>query len=172
MLSTLLRTVSAVLLGGLAFSAAAPAAPPCPDGVRCGTVTVPLDRTDPAAGTLDVAYALVPRTDTSRPALGPIAPNPGGPGQSTIASAGLYVGALAPLRERRDLLLIDPRGTGRSGALSCPSLAGRDPLALDYAGLLSACGRDLGPRAALYGSAAPAGGNAPPRRPPHIHKPH
>jgi pimeloyl-ACP methyl ester carboxylesterase len=150
------RALAVLVLGGLACATTAHADSPCPDGVRCGTVTVPLDRTDPAAGTLDVAYALVPRTDTSRPALGTIAPNPGGPGQSTIASAGLYVGALAPLRERRDLLLIDPRGTGRSGALSCSSLAGRDPLGLDYADLLSACGRELGPRAALYGSAAVA----------------
>src|SRR3954453_15557569 len=142
---TLVRTLGALLLGGLAFSAAAQADTPCPDGVRCGTVTVPLDRTDPAAGTLDVAYALVPRTDTSRPALGTIVPNPGGPGQSTIASAGLYVDALAPLRRRRDLLLIDPRGTGPSGALGCPALAGQAPLALDYAGLIAACATD--PRA-------------------------
>ena len=115
-----LRTLSALLLGGLAFAGAAQADTPCPDGVRCGTVTVPLDRANPAAGTIDVAYGLVPRTDTSRPALGTIVPNPGGPGQSTTASAGLYVDALAPLRQRRDLLLIDPRGTGQSGALACP----------------------------------------------------
>src|SRR3954466_15038112 len=144
---TLVRTLGALLLGGLAFSAAAQADTPCPDGVRCGAVTVPLDRSNPAAGTTDVAYALVPRTDTSRPALGTIVPNPGGPGQSTIASAGLYVGALAPLRERRDLLLIDPRGTGQSGALSCPGLAAQDPLRLDYAGLLKTCAPDRG---ALY----------------------
>src|SRR3954449_7133521 len=151
---TLPRVLAAALLGSLAFSAAAQADTPCPDGVRCGAVTVPLDRSDPAAGTLDVAYALVPRTDTSRPALGTIVPNPGGPGQSTIASAGRYVGALAPLRERRDLLLIDPRGTGRSGALGCPGLAGKDPLALDYAGLIDACATD--PRGRFYGSAAVA----------------
>ena len=81
-------TVAALLLGGLAFSAAAQADTPCPDGARCGTVTVPLDRAIPSAGTIDIAYALLPRTDTSRPALGTIVPNPGGPGQSTIASAG------------------------------------------------------------------------------------
>jgi pimeloyl-ACP methyl ester carboxylesterase len=149
--STLARTLAATLLGGLAFSTAAHADTPCPDGVRCGAVTVPLDRADPAAGTIDVAYALVPRTDTSRPALGTIVPNPGGPGQSTTASAGLYVNALAPLRKRRDLLLIDPRGTGQSGALGCSGLAGQDPLALDYAGLIRVCATD--PRGRFYGSA-------------------
>ena len=146
----LVRTLAALLLGGLAFSASAQADTPCPDGVRCGAVTVPLDRTNPAAGTIDVAYALVPRTDTSRPALGTIVPNPGGPGQSTIASAGLYVDALAPLRKRRDLLLIDPRGTGQSGALGCPGPDRAGPLALDYAGLIARCNTD--PRGRFYGS--------------------
>jgi pimeloyl-ACP methyl ester carboxylesterase len=151
-----IRTLAALLLGGLVFAGTAKAAGTCPEHVRCGSVTVPLDRADPSAGTIDVAYALVPRTDTSRPALGTIAPNPGGPGQSTIASAGLYLDALAPLRTRRDLLLIDPRGTGRSGALGCPSLASHDPLSLDYASLGTICGADLGERAGLYGSAAVA----------------
>jgi pimeloyl-ACP methyl ester carboxylesterase len=111
---------------------------------------------DPGQGTIDVAYALLPRTETSKPALGTIVPNPGGPGQSTIASAGLYTGALAPLRKRRDLLLIDPRGTGQSGALPCPGLATRDPLSLDYAGVQAVCAADTGPRARFYGSAAVA----------------
>ncbi len=119
-------------------------------------MTVPLDRAQPAAGTIDIAYALLPRTDTSRPRLGTIAPNPGGPGDSTIANAGLYTTALAPLRTRRDLLLIDPRGTGQSGALSCPSVAAHDPLTLDQTVLGTLCAQDLGPRASLYGTAAAA----------------
>ena len=121
----LVRTLAAVLLGGLALAGAAQADTPCPDGVRCGAVTVPLDRANPAAGTIDVAYALVPRTDTSRPALGTIVPNPGGPGQSTTASAGLYVDALAPLRKRRDLLLIDPAGPGSPARWAVPAWPGR-----------------------------------------------
>jgi pimeloyl-ACP methyl ester carboxylesterase len=151
-----LAAMCTTLLGGLAFTTAAQAAEPCPPGVRCGAVTVPLDRTNPATGTIDVAYALVAHTDTSRPALGTIVPNPGGPGQSTIASAGLYTGGLAPLLARRDLLLIDPRGTGGSGALACPSLAAKDPLKLDHASVGRLCGADLGARAGLYGSAAVA----------------
>jgi pimeloyl-ACP methyl ester carboxylesterase len=94
--------------------------------MRCGSVTVPLDRQNPAAGTIDIHYALVPHSDTSRPSAGTIVPNPGGPGQATIGSAGLYLQALAPLLRDRDLLLIDARGTGQSGALSCPSLSSRD----------------------------------------------
>lgn len=149
------RSWRAVAAAAVAFFALAPAAlAQCPDGARCGTVTVPLDRADPTAGTLDVAYALVPRTDTSRPALGTILPNPGGPGNGAIAEAGTYAEALAPLRTRRDLLLIDPRGTGASGALACPSLATKDPFTLDLSGLVATCGADLGARAGLYGAAA------------------
>jgi pimeloyl-ACP methyl ester carboxylesterase len=151
-----LAATGAILLGALALGAAAQADTPCLPGARCGTVTVPLDRAQPAAGTIDIAYALVPRTDTSRPALGTIAPNPGGPGDSTIANAALYTTALAPLRTRRDLLLIDPRGTGRSGALSCPSVAAHDPLTLDQTLIGTLCASDLGPRAGLYGTAAAA----------------
>jgi pimeloyl-ACP methyl ester carboxylesterase len=145
--------VCSIVIGGLAFGAAAHA---CPDGARCGTLTVPLDRADPAAGTLDVAYALVPREDTSRPALGTILPNPGGPGSGAIAEADGYKQLLAPLRKRRDLLLIDPRGTGESGALACPSLATKDALTLDLAGVVTACGADLGAQGRFYGAAAVA----------------
>src|SRR5437764_1477902 len=96
------------MLGVLALSASAPAAPPCPGGVRCGSVTVPLDRQNPSAGRVEIHYVLVPHADKTRPASGTIVPNPGGPGQSTIASAGIYLQAPAPLLRDRDLLVIDP----------------------------------------------------------------
>jgi pimeloyl-ACP methyl ester carboxylesterase len=151
-----LAATCTLLLGGLALSSAAHADTPCPDGARCGSVTVPLDRVNPSAGTIDIAYELLPRTDTARPAAGTIVPNPGGPGQTTIANAGLYLQALAPLRRDRDLLLIDPRGTGQSGALSCPSLATHDPLSLDLGSIWTICGADLRAHVGLYGSAAVA----------------
>src|SRR4051794_36676355 len=150
-----LAATCTLLLGGLALSTAAHADTPCSDGARCGSVTVPLDRTNPSAGPVDIAYELLPRTDTSRPALGTILPNPGGPGDSATAFA-TYLSAFAPLRARRDLLLIDARGTGKSGALSCPSLAALDPLSIDKTMLGTVCARDLGARAGLYGSAAVA----------------
>jgi pimeloyl-ACP methyl ester carboxylesterase len=153
--SCALPIVCALLLG-LGLSASAQAAPPCPGGMRCGSVTVSLDRRNPSAGTIDIRYALVPHTDTTRPAVGTIVPNPGGPGEATIASAGLYLQALAPLRRDRDLLLIDPRGTGQSGALRCPSLGRHNPLSLDFADIGRICGPDLGAHAGLYGSAAVA----------------
>jgi pimeloyl-ACP methyl ester carboxylesterase len=146
--------VWALVLFGSAGTAAR-AQSVCPPGARCGTVTVPLDRANPSAGTVDIAYELLPHTDTSRPALGTIVPNPGGPGNSTTAFS-LYVPAFAPLRARRDLLMIDARGTGKSGALTCPSLAQYDPLSISKRAMGAACARDLGARAGDYGSAAVA----------------
>jgi pimeloyl-ACP methyl ester carboxylesterase len=148
-----------VLFCGLAFAGVAQAQTACPPGVQCGAVPVPLDRANPAAGTIDIAYALVPHSDTSRPSLGTIVPNPGGPGGSASGFAGVYLKAFAALRARRDLLLIDVRGTGQSGPLTCPTLtaqAARDPLSLDERALARLCGADLGARAALYDTAAAA----------------
>ena len=152
-LPTIARTLVATCALVVALSTSAQAAAPCPDGARCGTVTVPLDRSQPAAGTIDVAYALLPRTDTSRPAASTIVPNPGGPGSGPIGEAQDWAERLAPLRKRRDILLIDPRGTGQSGALACPSLASQNVLTLDLAGIATACGTDLAGRASHYGGA-------------------
>jgi len=149
-------SVCALVLSGLTLSASAQAEAPCPAGMRCGSVTVPLDRQNASAGTIDIHYALVPHTDTTRPAVGTIVPNPGGPGMAVIANAGYYLQPLARLRRPRDPLLIDPRGTGQSGALSCPSLATSDPLSLDMTSIDRTCGADLGAHAGLYGSAAVA----------------
>ena len=114
---------------------AASALQPCakvPDlpSARCGTVEVPLDRANPSAGTTTVAFALVPRRDSAAPSAGTLAFNPGGPGDPTIAHAAETAKMFAPLLDHRDLLLIDPRGTGRSDALQLrdgrpPAPAGR-----------------------------------------------
>ena len=125
---------------------------------RCGVLSLPLDRTRPAKGTTSVAFALVPHTDTTQVGLGTIVPNPGGPGDSAIDLAGdLFGQAFAGLSDRRDLLLIDPRGVGRSGPITCPALArpARAFLGLEQQrALIGKCGRQLGERVGDYGTAA------------------
>jgi pimeloyl-ACP methyl ester carboxylesterase len=128
---------------------------------RCGSIEVSLDRADPAAGTTTVAFAFVPRRDAAAPSAGTVAFNPGGPGDPTIDHAADTAKMLSPLLDHRDLLLVDPRGTGRSSALHCR----RDdhPRVADvFAGpartlaIIGECGRELGPRTAYYGTAAVA----------------
>ncbi|WP_198029086.1 alpha/beta fold hydrolase [Actinoplanes sp. N902-109] len=127
---------------------------------RCGQITVPRDRSRPAAGTLDIAFALVPHTDTTRPGLGTLVPNPGGPGTSTIdVSGAAFADALHPLLDRRDLLLIDPRGVGRSTPLSCPALTGPARVFASLhrqRQLIGECGRQLGDRIDEYATTAVA----------------
>jgi pimeloyl-ACP methyl ester carboxylesterase len=128
---------------------------------RCATLEVPLDRAKPSAGKTTVAFALVPRRHASAPSAGTLVFNPGGPGEPTMDHAADTAKMFAPLLDRRDLLLIDPRGTGRSAALSC-SAERRQRLADVFTTraqdveTIGACGRELGSRAALYGSAAVA----------------
>ena len=112
----------------------------------------------PGLGTTSVAFALVPRRDAARPSLGTIV-GPGGPGSFLIDRATQVVATFAPLMDRRDLVLVDPRGTGRSDPIACRSLAdvalGFTPPA-QMSAAIGACGRELGPRAGAYGNAAVA----------------
>jgi pimeloyl-ACP methyl ester carboxylesterase len=117
-------------------------------GVRCGYIRVPLDRHDPALGPLDVYFELYPHTSSGQ-ALEPIVAVEGGPGYSSTSSRSYYVDLFTPLMDRRDLLLVDLRGTGRSGAVVCRALQSyRGP----YDREAAACGRSLGDAADLYGS--------------------
>ena len=47
---------------------------------RCGSVTVPLDRSGNVPGTLDIGYKRFPRSDTAAPGLETIVAIEGGPG--------------------------------------------------------------------------------------------
>jgi hypothetical protein len=156
--STMLAVVAvAALLGTESAAGAAAPLTKCTEvkgvpSALCGSVDVPLDRANPAAGTTTVAFALVPRRNAAAPSAGTILFNPGGPGAATIVDAARIAEGFAPLLDRRDLLLVDPRGTGRSSPLVCRAL---DP-ALVFAprarfiDAIGACGRELGPSAGHY----------------------
>ena len=85
----------------------------------CATLAVPLDPRDPGAGTLELALARVEARDR-RPAADPLVFLAGGPGQSARDVWPSVAGAFADVTRRRDVLLIDQRGTGASRALDCP----------------------------------------------------
>jgi pimeloyl-ACP methyl ester carboxylesterase len=68
----------------------------------------------------------------------PVVILPSLPGETPISDAALY--AESPLADHHDLVLVDPRGAGRSTpTLDCPDLQ-RDPTSLD---LLERCREDL-----------------------------
>src|SRR5689334_202807 len=94
---------------------------------QCGTLEVPEDRARPAGRRLAIAVVVLPAATLS-PRPDPLIMLPGGPGQSSEALAPL-AGALTGVRRSRDIVLIDPRGTGKSAPLRCPALAPRDAFA-------------------------------------------
>lgn len=116
---------------------------------ECGYVTVPLDRADPGAGTIDLWFERYPRRDRSQPPLETIVAVEGGPGYATTHSRSWYLDLFGPLRGRHDLLFVDNRGTGRSGAIDCPRLQAYQG---NYLAAVASCGRQLGDTANLYGT--------------------
>ena len=116
----------------------------------CGSITQPLDRRGFQAGTVTVGFEFYPHFDTGRPSLGVILAQEGGPGYSTTGSREGYVRMLAPLRDRRDILLVDKRGTGRSSAIDCPPLQNAY---LPGQRAFAQCASQLGPSAWYYRSA-------------------
>ena len=96
----------------------------------CAVLPVPVDHSEPDGATLDLAVARVRATGER---LGSVLVNPGGPGPAVVPSTSFYVGGLGErLRERFDVVLFDPRGTGASAGVDCLDGAALDELyALD-----------------------------------------
>ena len=93
-------------------------------GFRCGRITVPAVRADPSLGEQSIFVAVLPRERAAKPPVGTIVAVEGGPGYAStnFDSAKSYRAVFGPLLRRRDLVLIDQRGTGHSQAVNCPQL--------------------------------------------------
>ncbi|HXQ31092.1 MAG TPA: alpha/beta hydrolase [Steroidobacteraceae bacterium] len=138
-----LGTPAALRVGTLELHACEPA------GAYCGALERPLDPLGLVPGTVSVYFEYYAHRLTG-PAIGTLVGSVGGPGYSTTDSREAYLTLFAPLRGDRDVLLVDNRGTGRSGAIDCPGLQ-RDPVLTVEA--IGTCGADLGPTAPLYSTA-------------------
>jgi pimeloyl-ACP methyl ester carboxylesterase len=89
-----------------------------PQPARCGVLEVAENPNRTAGRQLEIGVAVIPATGgKSRP--DPIVILMGGPGEDAISAAEIYVKQFTALRQDRDILLVDQRGTGRSGALNC-----------------------------------------------------
>ncbi|MCL4272637.1 MAG: alpha/beta hydrolase [Anaerolineales bacterium] len=85
---------------------------------RCGTLTVPEDRANPDGRQIDLHVAVIPaiKRNSEPDALFPLA---GGPGQSAVEAFPSMISLLFQIREERDIVLVDQRGTGKSNPLRC-----------------------------------------------------
>lgn len=97
-------------------------------GVRvdCGAVPVPQDWANPTGQTYSIALVRVRRLQ-QRDRIGSLLVNPGGPGAS-----GIELAAQTPLflpgdiMERFDIVGFDPRGVGKSQAITCLPASSKD----------------------------------------------
>ena len=91
----------------------------------CGSIQRALDPSGQFPREIKISFEFYPHTDNSQSPLEPIVATEGGPGYATTGTAPYYLDLFAPLRDRRDMLFVDNRGTGKSQALLCPSRKSR-----------------------------------------------
>ncbi|GAA4907170.1 alpha/beta hydrolase [Nonomuraea thailandensis] len=86
--------------------------------VECGTLTVPVDWSEPDGPTVDLALARRRATDPAA-RIGSLLANPGGPGNSGVNDILRSAGFSADVQRRFDIIGHDPRGVARSGSVTC-----------------------------------------------------
>jgi pimeloyl-ACP methyl ester carboxylesterase len=119
----------------------------------CGTIVRPLDPTGGTKATIRIHYEFLAQTDRHAQSAGVIIANEGGPGYGTTGSRDAYRELFRPLLQTHDLLLMDNRGTGQSGAVNCEPLQSRPTFTKPD---VAACGTRLGRSAYLYRTALAA----------------
>ncbi|MDE0746697.1 MAG: alpha/beta hydrolase [Porticoccaceae bacterium] len=100
------------------------------DRLRCGYIIVNENPNEPNGQKINIHYAVIPAVKNIYPNQAFLA-IAGGPGQSAIDNAPLFNNTFARIRETRDILLIDQRGTGRSNILKCPEDKSVSPLLMN-----------------------------------------
>lgn len=132
---------------------------PCTENAEydCATVQVPIDWADRTGATIDIAV-IRDRADDAARKVGTLVALPGGPGTSGVDEI-LRGGKFSPrLRERFDIISLDPRGVRRSHPVRCdaglaahrpntvPDLGGRIDEVQSYArDLAASCREHTGP---------------------------
>jgi pimeloyl-ACP methyl ester carboxylesterase len=116
--------------------------------VECAQLPVQIDRTGAVPGSISVHVERI--RSRSKPSRGVLFVLSGGPGESVSAGTDAYADALAPALATRDLILIDQRGTGLSGALGCPESFNRAETSVDASREIGACGAALGERLPFF----------------------
>ena len=92
---------------------------------RCGVLNVSENPGKPSGRLLQIGVAVIPATGEAQ--ADPLVLLMGGPGEEAISAAAYFAAQFAPLRRDHDILLVDQRGSGRSGTLRCDLYAADDP---------------------------------------------
>jgi pimeloyl-ACP methyl ester carboxylesterase len=140
-----------IVMGIAALAASVPAAAtdPCasvqPREATCSVLRVPENRTTEQERTIPIRIVVLPATGEN-PLPDPIFFLAGGPGQAATDLARGF--SNNPLRARRDIVLVDQRGTGGSNPLTCDFYRPEDEASGRFADFLPidrvrACRADL-----------------------------
>ncbi len=127
---------------------------PCDDdpGWLCGSIRVPVDRAEPDGRSIPVGFQVFPHRSKGPGARDAIIASTGGPGFATSSDRSFFQFIMDPVLDRRDLVLVDHRGTGASGPLDCPGLQDGVTGRADFLDEVGECGRLLGDDADRYGT--------------------
>ena len=123
-----------------------------PQPARCGVLDVPENPQKPLGRHLAIHVAVIPAA-SGHALPDPIVPLMGGPGEDAISQSAYFAERFASLGRDRDLLLVDQRGTGESGALSCPNLQRLRSLDALLPTSVAACAAQIGAGRFDYSSA-------------------
>lgn len=122
----------------------------CGRGPRyCGVLYRALDPDGRVPGRLPIYFEFYPHANRGA-SQGTLVASEGGPGYPATQSREDYQNLFRPLMTDHDVLIMDNRGTGRSGAVDCPELQRAEKWTVER---VAACGQLLGPRAPLYSTA-------------------
>jgi pimeloyl-ACP methyl ester carboxylesterase len=111
------------IVGGLVGAAQAQGLSECRvagirNSVSCGVVQRALDPARPDGPKIDIHFVVAPAM-ARRKLPDPVFVLAGGPGQSATQIAPTMLALLSRLNNRRDIVFVDQRGTGRSAPLEC-----------------------------------------------------
>jgi pimeloyl-ACP methyl ester carboxylesterase len=112
----------------------------------CGGLKRPFDPDDPASGSITIHFEFHPHSAAGK-SRGTLVATEGGPGYPATGSREDYLALFKPLMTDHDVLMMDNRGTGQSGAIDCRELQTGEKWTVES---VAACGASLGERAPLY----------------------
>ena len=92
---------------------------------RCGTVSVPEDRSTPSGRRIALNVVVVPAANPAREPQA-LFDLEGGPGLADTHNAAFYLSDGLAYSATRDIVLVDQRGTGDSNPLDCPEFDAAD----------------------------------------------
>jgi pimeloyl-ACP methyl ester carboxylesterase len=116
---------------------------------RCGKLTVYEDRAAGEGRTIDLNVVVLPAVSRS-PAPDPFIFLAGGPGQGAVDSFSSLYPVFRRINQKRDIVLVDQRGTGKSNPLDCPGTNDEFDPDQDLEAWLQSCLAGLDANPALY----------------------